>query len=504
MNNIKNIFVNKIETNALLLLLLVFILIVCLIYIDDITLYLNNKLNNKKQLNDINVNEGFETNKVINVKTDIKADTVMGKIYERNYSTIINPKTKSIKLSFNKVQQNELDDGINELGYLIVLAKYNNLLQKVGHVNAKISNEGINIENYLNKYNNIFPNDEDKDKIRNIIKNINNTNTLSLTILNIFNNNDTNMNLNKLKTDTQDNTTAFFELLSIVYDARFVDKALNIQSSNIYNSSIIDLYNDLYLLDTQNLPKLDTLIEQRHTPITFKNNINIEDTKFELIVQNKQDSKLINNEISNITSKLNSNLLDFLYKYLNKYENLSISNDNKINDGICSRDGICTYTFENLEDKDINGNHYYYKLGIALIYNKGISTYVEEISRIHTYKFGANGRLMYFKLDNSLEEQEKLLKRLEEIEKNSLKSIINKPQNIQQLPNDKQNTTNNDVDAYMKLLRPHIGNYPDEFTLNEQDIRDFSLSDYLNKSVNLGQINLNVNIADDPQYPPTE
>ena len=521
MDNIKNVFVKKMEPNAILLFILIIILIICLLYIDDITSYLNNKMikhqkekfSNTFSPNDPNKNkyhslEGFQTqqeNTVVAVKSDTKADTVMGKVYDRNYIAVVEPKTRSVKLSFNKVQPSELDEGIKEMGYLLVLAKYNNLLKKIGHINAKISNEGIDIENYLNKHSNIFPTDEAKDKVRKVVKdNVSSSSALSVSVLQVFSNNNTTMDLSGLKTAEQDNTMAYFELLEILYNVKFAERALHVEPSSSYNTGIIDLYNDLRLLDTINLKPLDQIEITRNTPTTFGSNINVNDVKFELIVKNRQDSKLlvdfIKRELAS-SSVVNSALLEFLFKYLNKYENLSMTEENSQSaEGICTRDGICSYTFENLEDKDANGNYYYYKLGVALIYNKGTETYVEEVSRIHTYKFGTGGRLMYFKLDNSLEEQERLLKRLEEIERSSLVATSQKKQ--QQLPeNIEQQSNVQDMEAYMKLLRPHIGNYPDEFTLNEQEIREFSLSDYLNKSVNLGQINLNVNIADDPQFP---
>jgi len=514
----------KLNKNSLLLLVLVIILSLFLIYLDVITTWFNNRNikykdtfnnisgydpNQNKYKNISSFTEGFEVvnvepksqnTKLIDViKNTDNSDTVMNDTVKRNYKVVVDPKTRNVKVEFLKVQPNEIENNVKEIGYLIVLAKYNTRLQKIGHVNAKITNEGLDIENYLNKYSFIFQNDTKKDPIRNLIRNVNNSTASN--ILELFN---TEKNLDVLLTDDE-NTNAFFELLEMVYDMKYYDKALDIKDTTgiNYNTGIFDLYNDIKLIN----PKYDgnkTLFDittPRKTEINITGNVN--DAKLELIKNNKLDAINIKTKLNTIEStNINSKLLDFIVKYLEKYQNLSLNDNMNISTSksICSRNGICSYTFENLEDKDSNGNLFYYKLGFGYIYNIGTSSYIEEVSKIYTYSFGVGNRLMYFKLDNSLEEQTRLLKRLAEIEQNSILSGNDKQK--QPMVND-VNDNNNDMEAYMKMLRPHIGNYPDEFTLRNQDVRDLSLADYLTKSVNRGTINIGVDIKDTAIFPET-
>jgi len=158
---------------------------------------------------------------------------------------------------------------------------------------------------------------------------------------------------------------------------------------------------------------------------------------------------------------------------------------------ICNTDNICSYVFNGLDSKDSNGDLYYYKLGVGVIYKDASNT--DIISDILPYKYGPGNSQEYFRIDISQAEQEKLIRRLETIEKES----IFKPRDSseQKLVNGESAETP-DMDSYMRMLRPFIGNYPDEFTLDKNKLKDLTLDKYLNESMALGQLNVNVDVAD--------
>jgi hypothetical protein len=52
------------------------------------------------------------------------------------------------------------------------------------------------------------------------------------------------------------------------------------------------------------------------------------------------------------------------------------------------------------------------------------------------------------------------------------------------------------MDAYMKMLRPYLGDYPNEFQMSKAQMDDVSLSKYLQESLALGQVNVNIGISD--------
>lgn len=164
---------------------------------------------------------------------------------------------------------------------------------------------------------------------------------------------------------------------------------------------------------------------------------------------------------------------------------------------ICNNEGICSYVFTDLDTNDEDGNAYYYKLGVGVVYdNNGADVY----SNITTYSFGTGNRQQYFRVDIDMQEQEKLLRRLADVEAASL--YTSKEQKVS-TDTGETISTGTDIDAYMKMLRPYIGNYPDEFTLNKQKIKDLTLDSYLDENYALGEFNVNVNLGNIMPAPTT-
>lgn len=174
------------------------------------------------------------------------------------------------------------------------------------------------------------------------------------------------------------------------------------------------------------------------------------------------------------------------------------STPNSLGDSICNKEGICSYTFTDLDTKDEEGNIYYYKLGAGVVYNNNGN---DVYSNITTYNFGTGNSQQYFRIDIDMPEQEKLLRRLAEIESASLYTA--KEQKAVETDTEETKGKGTDIDAYMKMLRPYIGNYPDEFTLNNQKIKDLTLDSYLDESYAVGEFNLNVNLGNIMPAPTT-
>ena len=162
---------------------------------------------------------------------------------------------------------------------------------------------------------------------------------------------------------------------------------------------------------------------------------------------------------------------------------------------ICNSSNICQYTFTNVESKDSNGNLFYYRLGIGIITGDTEKSY----SPINELRFGSSGSGLqrYFRVDNTLKEQKALLQKLSNLEKLKAAESAKSTQDLVESQDlDENGEVKYDVDAYMKMLKPYIGNYPDEFTLNQQKLDELSLGKYLNKSLALGSFNIDVDVAD--------
>ena len=149
---------------------------------------------------------------------------------------------------------------------------------------------------------------------------------------------------------------------------------------------------------------------------------------------------------------------------------------------ICSADKKCSYTFTDLADRDSNGDAYYYKIGVGVIYHKNGT---DIVSNLTTY---LNGGSEYFRIDSDLTKQREFMRRVDELAKKSISA------GAEPVPTNLDAVKNVDSDAYMRMLRPYIGNYPDEFTLDKQKVDELTLTNYIDKNYSMGEINVNVDI----------
>jgi hypothetical protein len=539
-----NTFVKSKYSN--LILILIFILIICLFNVNNIFSYLTNRefINEKEKYSNIGnynpydkyannyylINEGFTSS----TSPTSTLQTSMDNTSQRNYNLIINPKEKSVTIQFTGIDKNNANYN-NIIGYLIILAKYNNLLEKVGHFDARITSEKTDINKILNKFDysssSLINTTNKPDIISLFNSDLSDSDKTSLSLLqSVFT-----LSLNGYNDITGDNLNVkqqlFLELLEEFYNQKYYNKSFNLTSKAKFDNNLLSLFNDLTKVYTFSFPSTSTSSSTTTTSSTIttttsksgftniddftdinfndyisnydtfkadiENEKNVDNRNKMIIKFNKEVASSLRNKISesesSSASSLDTKIKDFLIKFITKYESLTVENVN-LKSSICNVDNQCQYTFSNMEDKDENGNHYYYKLGIGLIYTDSDNDNNEKISTIYSYRYGTGNNINYFKINNTLEEQTKLLQRLEEIEKNSI--LSNNTKITQPLIKDNDNDTKINIDAYMKMLEPHIGNYPDEFTLKEQDVRDLSLADYINKNVNMGTLNVKMNIND--------
>jgi len=140
---------------------------------------------------------------------------------------------------------------------------------------------------------------------------------------------------------------------------------------------------------------------------------------------------------------------------------------------------ICQYTYSNLDVRDISGNLYYYKLGVAALYNNVNSLYVTPYNVLNSDKL--------FTLDSSTEIQNKQF--------SDYLNYKNRINNNSNSPNDNSKLysgTISTADGKYELIKSQLGNYPDNLIIESQTIDSGTLSDIVDKSMAQGILNLNV------------
>lgn len=181
-------------------------------------------------------------------------------------------------------------------------------------------------------------------------------------------------------------------------------------------------------------------------------------------------------------------------------QNISSNNsnglDNAVGGSICNRDNVCTYKFSHLNPRNPEtGDLFYYRLGVGVVYIDADGE--EHHSRLVPYGYGTGRQQEYFRIDIDRDEQEKLLRRLEAMEGRDILATggasTNNPNASQSA---KDSAADTGMEAYMRMLRPHLGNYPDEFLMNKAQQDDASLAKYMQQSLSVGSLDVNVNIPD--------
>jgi hypothetical protein len=214
-----------------------------------------------------------------------------------------------------------------------------------------------------------------------------------------------------------------------------------------------------------------------------------------------------NNIKLNFTLNISNNLplpkkfLVVLAQYDNSFKNTGnnkfyLSNEYELNTSVSATqatyktnlctlvNGIpsCSYMFSNLDIIDINGNLYYYKIGISAIYDWGNSNFV--------IPYNINSPNKLFTLNTSIEQQSNLYNEF----------IQYKKQNTQL--SDQTNLFNNNAlstaDGQYEIIKSQLGNYPSNLVMDPVSAKQNLLSDLVDKSMVQGKLNINVSVQKPP------
>ncbi len=423
-------------------------------------------------------------------------------IDETKLEVKVRPDDKAIDVKFNaKTNELQVDStDVTVKGYLLVLAKYDKDLKQVGALNVKISDEGGStfkeqLDAFAEKYKGVLSNTQ-VNRIKALVLYTTSDNTKTYTsssdivtalVDSIYDN---------LRTNTQ-LVDIFFELLYLLYTNRRND-----------GDSLTNIYTDIQkakLASASFTPTTctDTVTDctlPAVTEIRFSANNDTEsdaeklkkaltDTpSVRLFFTTSTKSKLFGQTTSSEQPYIITKLRDLMDRIVDLYANSPITSTNKM----CDDDGLCKYTFTELEPVDPQGAPYNYKLGVGVVIVDANGN--DKVSKIDAYTYGGPKRLEFFKLTNTLEEQTKLVRRLDMVDRNQLAAASAAPTPTQALPGSSHGS--GDMDAYMKMLRPYLGDYPNEFQMSKAQMDDVSLSKYLQESLALGQVNVNIGISD--------
>lgn len=175
----------------------------------------------------------------------------------------------------------------------------------------------------------------------------------------------------------------------------------------------------------------------------------------------------------------------------NEYElNTAVSaNQSTLQTNLCSLvNGLpsCGYTFSNLDIIDSNGNLYYYKIGIAAVYDWGNSNFV--------IPYNVNSPNKLFTLDTSIEQQDNLYNEFLQFKQQQQQNSKTTGQNSSSVSNSYGNTIST-ADGQYELIKSQLGNYPSNLLMDNTSATQGLLSDLVDKSMAQGLLNINVDIS---------
>jgi hypothetical protein len=170
----------------------------------------------------------------------------------------------------------------------------------------------------------------------------------------------------------------------------------------------------------------------------------------------------------------------------NEYEiNTSVAaNKSSYQTNLCTVvNGIpsCSYSFSNLDSVDTSGNLYYYKIGIAAVYDWGISKFVIP------YNINSSNKL--FSLDSAIDQQDNIYNEF-------IKYKQQKQINAQTTG---QTSTSNGLsmltaDGQYEFIKAQLGNYPSNLLMDPTSAKQNLLNDLVDKSMAQGLLNVNVSV----------
>jgi len=175
----------------------------------------------------------------------------------------------------------------------------------------------------------------------------------------------------------------------------------------------------------------------------------------------------------------------------NEYElNTAVSaNQSTLQTNLCSLvNGLpsCGYTFSNLDIMDSNGNLYYYKIGIAAVYDWGNSNFV--------IPYNVNSSNKLFTLDTSIEQQDNLYNEFLQYKQQQHQNAKITGQTSSGTGNSYGNTIST-ADGQYELIKSQLGNYPSNLLMDSTSASQGLLSDLVDKSMAQGLLNISVAVS---------
>ena len=407
----------------------------------------------------------------------------------RDIELDLNPTARQVKISFTGVVA---PSEYAVKSYLLVMAKYDKDLNKVGSMDVKLSEEAggqtlyDNILAFTKKYSGTLTTDR-QTKIKSLseLSDISSSDVMNSFIgTPIFNN----KTLVDLSVQPTQEIPMFFELLDIIYKHQLTRKSAPKNLKTIYRE-LQYIYTDLPI---ETIP-VPTGKDKNYDYLELDTDNLKAAADLKIALANFPALKNALSPTGDVAGKPKKIVIDALRAYINELiRNIETSLE-VVSGNICDpTTNKCTYTFTQVEPADPQGNIYYYKLGIGVIYVK-TATGDEKISKINAYSFGSGNKLQYFRVDTNIADQERLLKRLAELETVSAQKALQQPSNGD--TSSLQSGSSSQMDAYLNMLKPYLGNYPDEYLLGTAEGKELTLDKYLNQSLASGQININADLS---------
>jgi hypothetical protein len=146
----------------------------------------------------------------------------------------------------------------------------------------------------------------------------------------------------------------------------------------------------------------------------------------------------------------------------------------------------CGYTFSNLDIMDASGNIYYYKIGIAAVYDWGNSNFV--------IPYNVNSSNKLFTLDTSIDQQDNLYNEFLQYKQQQHQNAKITGQTSSGTGNSYGNTIST-ADGQYELIKSQLGNYPSNLLMDNKSASQGLLSDLVDKSMAQGLLNISVAVS---------
>ena len=429
--------------------------------------------------------------------TDITTATNKG-VDARNITVDLNPTAKEVKVGFTGLFDADVPTDYVIKGYLLVMAKYDINLEKVGALDVKMTEESsgstfINsIKAFIAKYTGLLSSSR-KDSITALSEA--NTTTCQAILKAFLGSTTDSVSLTEFNTLTIQDINMFFELLGMVYKYQLSSTTSPKSLKAIYDEFRV-VYPALIEANITPTPSGDPNYDYLHISVSTTDKNKQAANDLTKAIANYAALRTVLNPTGDIAGQPKKIVVDELRKFLQGLISQILNGYDQVINTVCNPETKkCGFTFTQVEPTDPQGNIYYYKLGVGVVFvNK--NTGEETLSKIKSFAFGQGNKLQYFRVDTNLDDQEKLLKRLDELEKMNAQRALQQPQQQQSGQGgsgDCQAAAG--MNAYMNMLKSYLGNYPDEFLLGTVQGRELTLDRYFTESLANGQINISADLS---------